>query len=656
MADAMSSSDPAARKSAPLLASAVDRSPASRYFAPILTGDPPDAHETVEEANRMTTDTDQSDSPRGVGIWIPAAVILVVIAFVYWPIHQAWFVWDDKILIHDNAWLSRGGQSWTIVFHGIYDWRYFRPLGLALMIAEARCFGITPGPMHLVSLVLQLVDTAVVGALAWRLRPQGRDGLSAKLVCIAMLAYGLHPALIEPVAWIASQFDLLLTLFMILGLLLNLSLQRAIVRVSLVSLCFFLAACAKETAIAFPILLVLLDWARPDDSMGTSNPRDHAYAMIRRQWPIYLAVFATGMVYLILRNWAKSGHEVDTYWTPLLSWERFQTVCYTYMVYWRMIVWPFIGLSPHHIFADGHFAATGVASLVTDLAAVMVGATGVLLTWRHRKIGILIVGVSAIVSPVLHIIPFEFDDSLYHERYAASAVALVCALLPGIIVEIASFEPPSRFFSRVVMTLVTVWLLLAALTVRTTIPLWNNDTRMWQWAWRTNPDSVIIANDLLATYLTTGDLQDATPLANLLMVKGRSCASCMMNASGLALMEGDAQRATEALGLADKAFRYTPPDHYMVISYLIWNGDLHQLKHDDAGAADAYRDAISIDPLRPDGYLCLSRLLAREGKADDARKVFDKAVPIMAPDVIDQNRKNLEAAIAEGAKARPTHY
>ncbi len=96
-----------------------------------------------------------------------------IIALIYWPVSVAGFVWDDKILFSNAAWLRYGDDWWHFIFQNDhYDWAtfYFRPLVVALYVGEVRAFDVAPGPMHLVSLGIHLANTLLVGALAMRLK------------------------------------------------------------------------------------------------------------------------------------------------------------------------------------------------------------------------------------------------------------------------------------------------------------------------------------------------------------------------------------------------------------------------------------------------------------------------------------------------------
>ncbi|HEY2345296.1 MAG TPA: hypothetical protein VGH80_05355 [Xanthomonadaceae bacterium] len=593
------------------------------------------------------------DEPRDRLTPLLAATMLLVIALAYWPLHRAGFVWDDNATFHDNAWL-RSGSSWLdLVLHGFADWHsYFRPLGLALFIAEVRGFASTPGPMHAVSLILHLANTALVGWLGLRLLPASASRADARrLVCVAMLVHGLHPALIETTAWISCQFDLVATMFMLAGLSLNLVTRQRAARAMLVAACFFLAACAKESAVAFPVLLALTDWIRPDDeASGESSRRDRLRVLLHRQGPVYLAVLAAGLAYLAFRHWALAQWVQPSSYEPFLTWERFQTVCHTYLVYWRIMVLPFFGLAPEHIVPAASFAATSPASLLADAAACATWVTGLALALRRRRIGVLIAGMTATVFPVLHVIPITFDESLYHERYAANAIAFACALLPGLCAGIAT-AGRARVDSRFVLAAAAPWILLAAFNVRVTLPLWSNDFSLWQWAARENPDVPGIQDHLLGLYIDRGDWPHARSVAGFLMSSGRDCPSCMLNVANFGLARGDRELASSALQAASAAMGHVVPTPTLIVGYILANGTLRQVEHDDPGAEQAYHDAISIDPRRPEGYMYLALLLARQHRTTEAHATLDKALSLSAPDDAARKRAIFDAVEAKAARS-----
>jgi len=584
-----------------------------------------------------------------------SAAVVGLIALIYWPINRAGFVWVDNIIFHDFAWL-RSGDDWkTFIFHNFYDWtNYFRPLVVALFVAEVRVFDVTAGPMHLISLGLHLANTLLVGVLGQNLaRARPATLKTVVLGGVAILLYGLHPALIEPVAFVSSQAELLVTFFTLLGLLVNAALRQPAVRAIAVAACFLLAAGAKESAAIFPLILALFDWMRLDT--GASDTGTGRFAEVRqlwqRQWPVYLSVFTAGIVYLMLRHWALGGLAHVESSEHLLTWARLQTVCYTYLTYWRVIVWPMVGLGPLHFVDTRQFATASVASLATDAIVISILLGGLYGAWKRKPLGVLVMAATVALLPVLRIIPLDFDYSLYHERYAMQALAMICAMLPRVF---ARFElhTTQRRFTIFGSLLVVLWLVLAITNIRVTLPLWSNDTKLWQWALQTDPNSILAQNLLLTDYLKRDDRAHARELADLLLKEKPYCPMCMLNIANLALADNDLPRAKIALKQAQNTMK-PPSQQRLLRAYILATGQLCELEGDTRCAADAYHDAIAMEPLEPQARMVFAMMLARAGQTAEARKLADTALSLFAPDIRAERQRQFESVLAVSASRTP---
>lgn len=76
-----------------------------------------------------------------------------------------------------------------------------------------------------------------------------------------MTLYGVHPALIEAVAWAAGRFDLMVTFFYLLCLWVYLSFDGA-KRILLIMPLYFCACFSKEMAVTLPAVLLLIEGIR----------------------------------------------------------------------------------------------------------------------------------------------------------------------------------------------------------------------------------------------------------------------------------------------------------------------------------------------------------------------------------------------------------
>lgn len=485
---------------------------------------------------------------------ISMASVLVLTTVVYLPVLRGEFVWDDEYDFVAKTWLTEGDAWKHYIFRDFHGWtNYFRPLVVALFTIQLRLFDVQPGPMHAVSLAAHLVNTMLVGLLALRAgaavgRPSHRMFLPAIL---SMLLFGLHPALIEPVAWIACQFDLFSTLFMLLGLLASAGIRRQSTRALAVATCFFLAACCKESAAAFPLMLVVFDWAlqtkRENGPVRPPAIRDFISGNIAT----YAAVFIAGCLYLVFRSWAL-GQIVPAEQgsLPLLS--RFQTSSFLYLRYWLMVFMPALDMNPLHPFDSEAFRNGTAMSILTDVAVI--GLVGLVL-WISVRRGAawacITLALSVSLLPVLRVMPAYFDAELYHERYLMLGLALACAMLPLLRID---FLRAHRLRNAMILIGVA-WTLASVVTIRSTLPHWRNSVALWEWAYSENPHYLMAVYTLHNTYVRHGMYDQDYRLGNRSTADGVRCTHCMLDIAYIAALSGNSDRAIWALSEAEQDMR-----------------------------------------------------------------------------------------------------
>ncbi len=236
---------------------------------------------------------------------------------------------------------------------------------------------------------------------------------------------------------------------MLLGLLANARIERLALRVPAVATCFFLAACTKETAAVFPLLLVLFDWIAMPPTQGKRGFLAQLQTLWQRQWPVYASVLGAGIAYLVFR-FVALGFLLDTSDSaPVALSARLQTAAQALLIYWRILVWPMIGLAPTHFVDLKQFEIFSARNLGIDLAALALVVAGVYGTLKRSPFGYALLAVTVALLPVLHILPVQFDPSLYHERYLMPGLALTLALLPRMV---STIPLPSARLRPVAMT------------------------------------------------------------------------------------------------------------------------------------------------------------------------------------------------------------
>lgn len=182
------------------------------------------------------------------GLWLLSVVGLVLGRAV-----SGDYVYDDLVLVVDNPGLADPWDLRALLTEPLYgvEQGYWRPL-TAVVLAWGKALGGAPA-LHGIALVLH-------AAVALQVALLGRDlGLRPLVAAAAATLFAVHPAVVEPTAWIASINDPLSVLGALLALRAHLAWRERGARgvpVAAVTW-FFLALLAKENALAIlPVLLV----------------------------------------------------------------------------------------------------------------------------------------------------------------------------------------------------------------------------------------------------------------------------------------------------------------------------------------------------------------------------------------------------------------
>lgn len=569
--------------------------------------------------------------------------LLAFIAWVYAPVRHASFVWDDWLDFHDTAWL-REGDAWKhYVFKDFNGWtNYFRPLGVLLFTAEVRLFDAQPGPMHVVSLALHLINAGMVYAVARRferaLAPEQAPGLTP---VVAMALYGLHPALVETVTWIGCQFEMLLVFFILLGLLAGVAIGRPWARAAAVSACFFFAAGSKESAAVFPLLLVIADWTLQQRQAGLSIG-SRTRSLLGEHWPSYLGLALTGLLYLLIRHAALGTLLSPQVVVPLTLLGRIQEVCFLYLQNWRMLIWPMSGMGPIHPVAVATFNQLTIGS--TLLCAAAIGLAGVgawRLLYRPPGVGTVVSAITIALLPVLHLIAADFDSSLYHERYVMTALATACVLLPAARPLFDRLQLGALPHHLVPAVLCGLWLMVSVVNVRVTIPLWSNDLNLWRWALQQHPDALDAKENLLSAYLRVRDNARAHALIEQLAGEKPTCANCMLNAAILAIRENDPAAAQRYLSLVKDSKALTV-DRQMYGKYLLTTGQMLFLQGKVNDSAEVLTAAMSVETHDPEPALSLAIVEARLGNCDNSIALANQGLALLPMGERESRRKEIE--------------
>lgn len=157
----------------------------------------------------------------------------------------------ENTRIQTGTWAER--LPWILSAIHASNWH---PLTLLSHALDYQLFGLNPAGHHLVNLLLHAANTVLLFLILSRM--SGALWRSAFTAGI----FGLHPLQVESVVWISSRKGLLATLFAFLALLAYERYRRSPAFRTSLPVFLFLAVSllAKQSFVAFPLLVLFLDW------------------------------------------------------------------------------------------------------------------------------------------------------------------------------------------------------------------------------------------------------------------------------------------------------------------------------------------------------------------------------------------------------------
>lgn len=153
----------------------------------------------------------ERDEPRPVLLWCLA--LLPVLA-AYANAVDVGFMWDDRVLIEQNAELHTLHAPWSYLTRSFWQHAFlhgqghafYRPLVTYSLALDWAVGGGSPSWFHVTNVGLHLTVCTLVFVLA---RRRGASGLGAM---VATMFFGVMPRLTESVTWVVGRTDVLATL------------------------------------------------------------------------------------------------------------------------------------------------------------------------------------------------------------------------------------------------------------------------------------------------------------------------------------------------------------------------------------------------------------------------------------------------------------
>jgi hypothetical protein len=403
--------------------------------------------------------------------------------------------------------------------------------------------------------------------IAWRLTAQAGYLSTEIRVLVGGLVYSLHPALIEPVAWISGRFDLLATFFVLLALYGYLSWQGWR-RDLWVAFFFLLGLLSKEMAASLPVLLTLFYLGRQGPGMQWRSLRSQVLG--DSEWRIYVLLVATVVLVVVLRlKFASLVSEDRTVEAALgNTWHRLAFIGQTILFYAKMTFWPIADINPQHPFRVDEM---GIVSYLVGTAA-LAGAIAIFcIAIMRRSWPLLLLAAWEIaLLPVLNIVPLIAGGNIGHDRFltlplAFFALSIVTMRFPAVSPRMHKYLPLAASTLGIILAGVFI------LNIRVTLPLWQNELSLWSWAYARYPEFPTVQNNYISASVRFGKLSQAKA----------------------AIAKVDDWQANTKVNV---------PTRQLAVRNLI-KGEYYTRTNELGKALNAFQDTLALSPTPPHEYL-----------------------------------------------------
>ncbi|MBX9788786.1 MAG: tetratricopeptide repeat protein [Pirellulales bacterium] len=453
-----------------------------------------------------------------------SALLVIVVAVAYLPVvGNGWVNYDDDVYVTANPEVLRGLSlnevSWAFTTTHGGNWH---PLTWLSHMLDCQWFGAAPLGPHLVNVTLHAANAVLI---FWFLSGQGQyrrvdatsgatAGLSSSVVAdtrgdllgsarvwaaaLAAALYALHPLRVEAVAWTAERKELLAAFFAWLAILAYAAYtwrsgaaRWACYGASLIALA--LGLLAKPMLVTMPLLLVVLDYW----------PLCRRVKVVEKLPYLIVALGSAGATV-----WAQSRFGNTQLLEPTSLSVRAANAAVTTITYLRQTFWP-SALTCFYPYPREWLASTGglVAALAAAFLLLAITATCLLCRERFRWLLAGWLWYLIALVPVIGLV--QVGRQAHADRYTylpAIGVSWIVAWLFVLVVRLAAAA--TRAIAVATAVVVLAW--LALLTAQQTT-YWRDDLSLWNHALTVTRDNEIANQNLGATYLRAGKVDEALP-------------------------------------------------------------------------------------------------------------------------------------------------
>lgn len=418
-------------------------------------------------------------------------LVLLVTTVLYWPTLHAAFLFDDlpnlsalSSIDHVSSWRDLGIYlSQPRSFPG-------RPMAMLSFLLQKSSWPDHPLPFHLVNMGIHLLCGLLVYLLvlrvarAWLERDDARDPRLWIPATLAAAIWLINPIQLAGVVLVVQRMNLLMALFLLLGLLAYLHglleeqdspLRRGLWMLLGLGVCMGLSFLSKENGILLPLYVLVLDATLLRNFVQRLPVRLLWWRRILI-WPVVLFIFGF-LLWIIPAQWGHPSIRDFTVGERLLTEPR------VLLNYLDKIFLPRFGV--FGLYHDGYPPSHGLISPWTTLPAMAIVLSMALLALiRRRRWPLFALAVLWYLGGQLIESSSAMLELYFEHRNYTPLIGIVMALA----LALARMAPDGR--RRLVMGLASLWLAACVITTALSARVYaSQDNLALTWA-HAQPNSI----------------------------------------------------------------------------------------------------------------------------------------------------------------------
>ncbi len=556
--------------------------------------------------------------------------ILLATALVYLRSLGNGFVSDDDFLILSNPYLGQWSFVWKSLTRDL-DWftslpgvRY-RPLPSIWFALSYHLFGLKPAGWHVLTIAIHLVATWLVFVVACRLTRQHQASL------LAAALFGLLPIHAEAVVW-PSGFGLVLAgTFMLAAFYFFMRRnERASRNWPLAMVLYGAALLSHESAAAFPALIawyVLLGEPGSQQEPAQAPFTDRA---------LRAALSTAPFVFDLLLYFFARRHALGFFLSNPHNLANLMTIPQALMTVPRvlaadlmLLALPWMAGTTHQVDVVTSLAA---ADFYVPAAALIALAGGLSAMARNSPPGRLYLFCAGWIvislAPMMNLHELVVDQ-LLHDNYLYYASVGACVMLAEWAVQLAHHDPIAR---RLVAATAAVLLLSYAGDLWRVQHYWHDDLTLFERCIQEFPQSFSCHNSLAGALSAQGNLQGAAlelkrAIGEIERARRENPERAELSFE-LGMLYAQEGRIADAIPLVAQAAQRPHVSGALAAQIDVTLAGLYGNEGDLAGAEQALKNALRLDPENHDALYALGKMHAQMGRNQEAVSELAQALEL----------------------------